>query len=237
MFIDGRLFRTFDQYKLYLLLRSDYPLGLIYSAKNLAKKVSRDQELDDKVSLIGPDKDTAILGKITLKLKDIGELHRAVLNDLNEIHEGLLGISTEDAEWPTFQPEEILVDLVNSTQPGYCFGDEGANGLKKYEDAGLNVLFNHPRFKDRYGCMVSGDKFIPNAVACHDFLRQSSLGMSKVATLLHIGPGNPPRGTESTSQFFRNHPRGNIRNVKIINGELCLVAGYNKTSSLVSYPS
>lgn len=220
------------------MLRSDYPLGVIYSAKNLAKKVARDQHRDDKVDLVGPEMDTAILGRITIKLASIGELYHKVLKEATELQENLFGgIGFGDEEWFSFEVPDRFTDLVNSDRPGYCFGDEEGNNFKRYQDCGLNVLLHHPYFKDRYGCMVADGQFIPNAVACHDFLRQSSEVDSMIAVLFHTGLGSPGRGTESTSQFLRNHPQGNIRNIKIVEGRLCVVGGYNKSSSMVSSPS
>jgi hypothetical protein len=217
------------------LKRSDYALSPIYCTKNLAKTISRDQERADKVNLVGPEKDIAILGKITVKMDSFGELYRKVLDEVNEMQEDLFGgIGFDDPEWFSFEVPDPLVDLVNFAYPGYCFGDEARNDLKKYEYVGLQALFNHPRLKNRYGCMVSNQKFIPNAVACHEFLRRASLARSKLATATHISVGGPARGTEFTAQFLRNHPQGDSRNVKVIEGDLCLVAGYNKTSSMVS---
>ena len=236
--VDDLCSRTYDLYKHMLMLRSDYPLGVIYSAKNLAKRVARSQPRDDNVQLVGPEKDTAILGGITLKLGSIGELYHKVKKEVTDMQEDLFGgIGFDDEEWFSFEVPDRLVDLVNSDRPGYCFGDEGANGLKKYQNCGINVILNHPRFKDRYGCMVADSKFIPNVDACHEFLRKSNEVDSKTAVLFHSSLGSPGRGTESTSQCLRNHPQGNIRNVKIVNGDLCVVGGYNKSSSMVSPPS
>ena len=169
------------------MLRADYPLGQIYSSKNLAKAISVDYERQDKVALVGPEQDTAILGKITIKLASFGELHRKVLDEINQLQDDLLGgIPFDDDEWLSFKVPDRLVDLVNLDHPGYCFGEEEANGLKNYEDCGLKIILHHPWFRDRFGCMVSADKFVPNAVACHDFLRRSSFITSKFLTDLYL---------------------------------------------------
>jgi len=220
------------------MIRSDYPLSAIYSTKNLAKKISRDEPRDDKVNLVGSGKDLAIFGRIAIRMENFGELYRKLLDEVKEMQLDLFGgISFGDEEWMGFKGPEHLVDLVNSRQPGYCFGEEERNDMKKYERVGLKVLFHHPRLKDRYGCMVSPDKFIPNTAACHEFLRRASLARTKLASATHISVGGPARGTEFTAQYLRNHPQGDIRNVKIVDGDLCLVAGYNKSSSAVSCKS
>ena len=217
------------------MIRSDYPLSPIYSTKNLAKKVSQDQERDNKVNFVGAGKETVILGKITVKLGDFGVWYHKLLGELKELQEDLFGgIGFEDEEWISVTVPEDLVDEVNTNSPGFCFGELERNGMKESEEAALRAFFHHPRLKDRYCMMLPGDRFILNAVACHDFLRRSSLMRTKLATLLHISGGGPARGTEFIASYLRNHPQGDLRNVKVVDGELCLVAGYNKSSSMVS---
>lgn len=105
--------------------RSDYLLSPIYSSKNLAKKVLQNQKQANKANLVGPDKDTAILGKITIKMDASGKLYQRILGEVNKLQNDLFGgISFEDKEWFSFKMPDPLVDLVNSGHPGYCFGDE-----------------------------------------------------------------------------------------------------------------
>ena len=227
--------RVYETYKSLLMIRADYPLSLIYSTKNLAKKISHDEDREDKVSLVGPEKNIAILGQITVKPESFGELYRKVKDEAKEIQEDLFGgIGFEDEEWFGFKAPEYLVDEVNSTRPGFCFGDTEHCDMMKYGDRGLKVLFHHPRLKDRYGCVLPDGTFRFNAFACHEFLRLASLARSKLATAVHVSIGGPPRGTEIVANYLRNHPQGDRRNVKIVDGDLCLVGGYNKTSSVVS---
>ena len=203
------------------MLRSDFPLGQIYSTKNLAKKVSRDQDFVDKTNLVGPAKDLAVLGKVSIRLKAFRELYRKLLKELTKMQEDLFGgISFDNDDWIKFEVPDQLADEPGLNNPGYNFGEEETNRLKKYEYAGLNVLLHHPRFKDWYSFMVVGEKFVPNAVTCHNFLKRASLARSKLATLTHILVGGPPRGTESTSHHLRNHPQGDLRNVQVINDDL-----------------
>lgn len=201
----------------------------------MAKKIARDEERETKVSFVGPDKETAILGKITVKLGTFGEWYRKLLEEVKALQVDLFGgIGFENEEWLSVSVPDLLVDEVNMSNPGFFFGELGRNDLKKYEEAGLRILFNHPRLKDRFGTMLRGGRFVLNAVGCHNFLERSSHARTKLATLLHISCGGPARGTEFTGNFLRNHPQGGIRNVMVIDGRLCLVAGYNKSSSIVS---
>ena len=231
---------VYERYKHLLLLQSDYPLSPIYSSKNLAKEVARDTEQTDKVNVIGKEKDLAIFGSIRVRVGGFGDLYRKLLQEIEVMQENLFaGIGFQDREWfSSFAVPQELVDLVNSNQAGYFFGEEKKNDLKRYSDLGIRALLHHPRLKGRYGCMVSQDKFVPNAAACHDFLQRASLTRTKLAVATHISVGGPARGVEFVAQYLRNHPQGDIRNVKAVHGNLCLVGGYNKTTSIVGgYPS
>ena len=206
----------------------------MYSAKNLAKKISRDQERETKVSFVGPGNKTAILGKIKVKVATFGEWYHKLLAELKEMQVDLFGgVGFENEEWVPVTVPDILLDEVNTSTPGFCFGDLDSNHLK-YEDASLRTLFHHPDLKDRFGTMIPSGRFVPNPVGCHNFLARSSHARTKLATLLHISCGGPARGTEITTHYLRNHQQGDIRNVMVIDGRLCLVSGYNKTSSTVS---
>lgn len=186
------------------------------------------------MAFVGQESETAVLGKITIKLRGFGEWYRGQLVELEELQEGVFGgIGFNDKNWIDLTVPDELVDEVNSIRPGFCFIDVERNDLKKHQEAGLRALFHHPRLKDRYGTMLPGGRFVINAVACQDLLHQSEFTRTKLAGLLHFGPGGVGRGTEFTANYIRNHPQGDIRNVKVIDGELCLVGGYNKTTSRV----
>lgn len=137
------------------MIRSDYPLSPIYSTKNLAKKISRDQDRGDRVNFVGPEKTTAILGKITITLKSFGEWYRKQLDELKALQDDLFGgIGFEDEEWISVTVPDDLVDEVNTSHAGFCFAELERNDMKKYEDVGLRALFHHPRLKDRFGTML-----------------------------------------------------------------------------------
>jgi hypothetical protein len=229
--------KVYDQYKHLLMIRSDYPLSPIYSFKNLAKRVARYRERTEEVNMVGAEKDIAILGRISGKIKSFDELYQKLLAEVKELQEDLFRhIGFEDEEWISLEVPNQLKDLVNSGDPGYFFGDDDRKYLKKHEDRGLRALLHHPRLKDRYGCMVSRDRFIPNAVACHDFLRRAWFARSRLAELTHISVGGPARGTKFTAQYLCNHPHSDVRHIKVVDGDMCLVFGYNETSSLVRTP-
>lgn len=102
------------------MIRSDYPLSPIYSTKNLAKKISRDQDRGDRVNFVGPEKTTAILGKITITLKSFGEWYRKQLDELKALQDDLFGgIGFEDEEWISVTVPDDLVDEVNTSHAGF----------------------------------------------------------------------------------------------------------------------
>ena len=192
------------------MIRSDNTLSPVYSTKNLAKSIAEDQERDDKVNYVGPNRETAILGQIAVKLKSFGEWYRKLLDEVKDLQDDLFGgIGFNDDEWLSVTAPDDLVDDVNARQAGYCFADSERNNMKRYEEAGLRALFHHPRLKDRFGFMCADDKLVLNAVACHDFLRRASHARTKLATLIHISGGGPARGTEFTANYLRNHPQDN----------------------------
>ena len=227
--------RAYESHKHLLALQADYPLGFIYQTKNLAKKISMDQIRNVKVDLVGPARDIVVMGSITIRIDSIGVLYRKLLEEINQRQEALFGgIGFNDKEWFDFQRPEFFKDEVGATRAGFFFGELEDNGMLKYRDLGLRALFHHPRLKDRYGCATSGGGFILNAVACHGWLQEADIVRSLLVAAAQISAGGFSRGTEVAASFLRNHPQGDIRNVMIILGQICFVAGYNKTSSSVS---
>jgi hypothetical protein len=227
---------VYEKYKPLLLLQSNYPLSPLFHSKNLAKKISEDQELDHKVSL-STDKQTAVLGSISIHISSFGAMYRGLVAEIEQKQKELFGgVDFEDSEWFGFSVPEIIADNNNQSQPGYFFGDHEANqDFLRYEDLGLKVLFEHPRLKDRYGSVRSSDqKLVLNAIACQDFFHRASEIRSKLASACHISLGGPPRGTEFAANYLKNHPGGDIRNVRFIFSTLCFVSGYNKSSLSVS---
>ena len=180
----------------------------------------------------------AILGSISVKLKSFGKMYRGLLSEVEKMQRELFGgIEFKDDEWFGFSPPEHIADDPNCNQPGYFFADHEFNAFRKYEDMGIKTLFNHPRLHNRYGFVRGKGEITMNAVACNDFLRRAEDARSKLASACHISLGGPPRGTEFAANYLRNHPKGDLRNVNFINGSLCFISGYNKTSHRVSCSS
>jgi len=139
------IYRVYKTYKHLLMIWSDYPLSPIYSTKNLAKKVSRDQEQGDKVSFVGPGNKTAILGKITVKLRSFREWYWKLLDEVKGMQENLFGgIGFNNEEWMSVTVPGELMDEVNVSYPGFCFRELERNNMKKHEDTGLRPSSTMP---------------------------------------------------------------------------------------------
>jgi hypothetical protein len=132
------------------------------------------RECKEEVRLLYPPSCVMIicfqpLCKLTVKLGSFGEWYWKLSDEVKEPQEDTFGgISFKDEEWLLVMVSKGLVDEVNTTCPGFCFGDLERNGIKKYEDAGLRVIFSHPYLKDQFSSMHSGSRFIINAVGCHE---------------------------------------------------------------------
>ena len=163
-------------------------------------------------------------------------MYRGLVGEIEQKEQELFGgIDFEDSEWFGLAIPDIISDDNNETRPRYFFGEHESNqGFHRYEDLGLRVLFQHPRLQGRYGCVRSSDqKLILNTVACQDFLRRASEIRSKLASASLISLGGPPHGTEFSTNYLKNHPGGDIRNVRFVYSTLCFVSGYNKSSMTV----
>jgi hypothetical protein len=162
-------------------------------------------------------------------------MYQALLTEAEEMLRGLFAdVDFQDKDWFGFTVPEDIADDPNQIQPGYFFGEHEFNRFQKYKSMGIKALFNHPRLSGRYGFIRNGDKVVMNPVACQDFLHRAHEARTKLGSACHISLGGPPRGSEFTSNCLKNHPQGDRRNVLFINGGLCFVSGYNKTSQAVS---
>ena len=210
-------------------------LSALYHTKNLAKKMAEDQVFLSKVNIVGQESEIAILGVISVKLKSFGKMYRGLLTEVENLQQGLFGgVSFEDEEWFKFKVPDIIADDPNCIHPGYFFADHEYNDLHKYEEAGINVLLNHPRLCNRFAFVRGGDELVMNVVACHDFLRRAEHARSKLASACHTSLGGPPRGSEFAANYVRNHPRGDVRHVNFIFGSLSLGAtSYFPTNNML----
>jgi hypothetical protein len=128
---------------------------------------------------------------------------------------------------------DTLFDEPGNLTPGFYFGDVSRNNLKQYEKTLAKIVFGNPRLREKYGTVTSEGLLELNQPMCRNFLTEAALIRSLLGSLLHVATSGPYRGTEYTTTCIRNTVDGNSRNVKAILGKLCLVSGYNKTSSAV----
>lgn len=154
-----------------------------------------------------------------------------LLDEIKERRKALLmGIDLEEL----IKCPENLVDEPDNLTPGFYFGDIPGNNLKRYEGMLADLIFRHPMLSKEFAAVNSDQELVLNLPRCHKFLEQVASIRSALGTLLHICTPGPYRGTEYAATCVRNTANGNVRNVQVIFGRLCLVSNYNKTSSVVS---
>jgi len=154
-----------------------------------------------------------------------------LLDEIRERRKKLLeGIDLETI----IQVPNDLLDEPNNISPGFYFGDVKENQLKGYETILSKLILSHPSLGKKLGTVTAEGKLVLNHTWCFEFLQEMESIRSLLGTLLHISTSGPYRGTEYAATCLRNTPEGNSRNIKAIYGRLCIVSGYNKTSSAVS---
>lgn len=173
---------------------------------------------------------TIIIGKSTVTLNDIGNMFHGLLDSHRKSRKELLGgIELEEL----IRIPDNLVDEPNNQTPGFYFGKVPQNKLKRYEGLLAKIIFGHESLKGEYGTVTAEGTLMLNHFKCRKFLEEAAMLRSKLGTLLHICTSGPYRGTEYAASCIRNTANGNPRNIKAILGRLCLVSGYNKTTSAV----
>ena len=165
-----------------------------------------------------------------MELSGIGKMFYSLLNEIKQRTTALLpGIDLEEH----IQLPDYIVDEVNNPSPGFYFGDIEENDLKKYETLLFKLVLDNPELGPKYLTVGEGGKLITNRVACLNFLKEMESIRSILGTLIFICSGSPYCGTKFATTCIRNLPGGNVRNAKFIMGNLALVSGYNKTTTLV----
>jgi len=188
------------------------------------------QEPAINLNIVG-DFQKIIIGKATVTLGDIGVMFHGLLDSIREKRKTLLkGIDLEEL----VTVPDVLVDEPDNRTPGFYFGKVPKNNLKGYERLLANLIFGHKLLKGEYGTLTAGGELKLNLPKCREFLEKVAILRSELGTLLHICTSGPYRGTEYAASCIRNTANGNSRNIKAILGRLCLVSGYNKTTSSVS---
>jgi len=94
--------------------------------------MSEDQVFSSKVTVCGQDMDVAIIGSISVKLRNFGTMYRGLLRQR--------GHNFEDEEWFGFKVPEHIADDPNCIRAGYFFGDHELmfnKGLQQFGDAGV----------------------------------------------------------------------------------------------------
>ena len=222
-------FRTAPPFREYLDLQSDYTLSALYHTRNLLKRLTKMEEHPTNLNLIDNYR-TIIIGKSTVTIDGIGAMFHKLLDSIQQRRQALLrGI---DLEGLVIIPD-ALVDEPDNQTPGFYFGKVQRNELKRYEKLLAKIIFGDGWFQGEYGTVTAEGRLLLNQPKCRKFLEEAAVLRSELGTLLYICTAGPYRGSEYATTCIRNTVNGNPRNVKAILGRLCLVSGYNKTTSSV----
>lgn len=170
---------------------------------------------------------------MVVRLDDIGDMYRALLEEIRSLESKITqGLSDTDNRFQVRLPQ-FPSDEPNDTHIDFFFADLPRNGFVGVGDAMLDIVVNHERFRNQYIVDTGNDRFSHKPAACFELLQQFSHLRSLLFCAMHISSGSPGRASEISSHYLRNAPGGDVRNVKLINGRICFVGGYNKTTHQV----
>ena len=221
----------FAEYKQYVLLEADYPLSHMYSIRNKLKTQAEDEAREPSMVLIGR---TVVIDDVVVDLDGIKGMFQCLLGEIEELEREIT--RGHRGSHPSLRPRlpTAFTDKPNKRDVNFWFASMAENGLEGSQTAMLELLTHHPDFDGIYFQRKGTSDVTINPANCHSFMRKCAYLRLLLWVAVHIGSGGPARGPEITSQTFRNPPRGNVRNLQIINGDLCIVGTYNKTDSQVS---
>ena len=222
---------VFPEYKQYLLLEADYPLSCLYSIRNRLKSQTEDEAREPSMCLLGR---TVVIDDVVVDLDGINGMFQQMLQEIEELERNIThGLSDSH---PSLRPRvpTAFADKPNKHSTDFWFASMRENGLLDSGTAMLKLLVEHPDFHNVYFQTMGASGVRVHAANCHRFMRECARLRLLIWVAVHIGSGGPARGTEILSQTFRNAPRGSVRNLQIINGDLCIAGTYNKTDEQVS---
>ena len=153
----------------------------------------------------------------TIHLADIPTAYSKVLDQAKSLFKWL----TEGIETALTFPYSDIVDDLNNSTPNYSFLQTPL--LKEYRFRLISHLVQSPRFVLR---VVDGD-IEWNKVAAREWMRKAQELNGCLLFLIHVGSGQPARGTEVLSMLFRNMQNVH-RSLFAIPGGLATILGYNK---------
>lgn len=225
---------VFPDYKQYVLLQADYPLSRMYTIRNKLKTQAEDEAREPSMVLKGR---TLVVDDVVVDLDGINGMFQSLLREILElIREITRGLYDSH---PRLRPTlpTAFSDKPNKRDVDFWFASMSENGLRGSQTAMLDLLAHDPAFDGLYFQRKGTSDVSINPANCHCFMRKCAYLRLLLWVGTHMSSGGPARGPEIISQTFRNQPRGNIRNLQIINGDLCIVGTYNKTDGQVSFLS
>ena len=161
----------------------------------------------------------------TIFLDDIPRAYDAVMEQAKSLLQWL----TQGIETALTFPYSNLVDDLNDTTPGYSFLKTPF--LEEYRFRLISHLVQNPKYVLR----VADGNVEWNRVTAGEWMKKAQELNACLLFLIHLGSGQPARGTEILTMLFRNMQ--NVpRSLFAIPGGLASIIGYNKVC-ILSYHS
>lgn len=167
------------------------------------------------------------------KQVQLDRLAGAYHNGIQDLKAKLAAITADIPLWAreALSRADIVDDMTKDT-PGYSFLDNVE--VRKIMSTGLQVKMNTTGWllPPRSSTPASDTRRPWNPYKAKEFMEQSRDIQTLLITLMHIGQGQPARGTEITALLVRNMGDAH-RSLFMLQGSLMTILGYNKVSFLV----
>jgi len=176
----------------------------------------------------GPEHKTIAVRGHTIHLSHIPKMYDAVLKEAQSLFDSL----TERVNTTIPFPYTDIVDDLNNSNPNYSFLDQHNIQLQELRFRGFSAMKS-----SRWRVGVSdGGEIQWNKKEITGWMQRAHKLNQLLLFLLHIGSGQPARGTEMATVLLRNMQHAH-RSLFAIPGGLATIIGYNKASAVISFLS
>ncbi len=166
-------------------------------------------------------KEIAIRGR-TIPLAKIPIAYNEVMDQAQSLFQWL----TQGIETALTFPYSNIVDDLNDSTPGHSFLK--TQFLEQYRFRSITNLLQNPN----YVLGVAEGNVEWNRVTTGEWMKKAQELNACLLFLIHLGSGQPARGTEVLSMLFRNMQNVH-RSIFAIPGGLATILGYNKACILL----
>lgn len=217
-----------DNVRKWLSNNKPSPAMVILNQRALFMSIARNSVIG-KSGHWDKDGQTITYRKTVISLKQIEQFIFRSLKELKDILYNDLLFGKQD--FPSINISEIKDDLGNR-DPGYFFGIDQRNPeLREARSWLLLQISTDPVLRRKF--LKSGLLDDPsfNNTACKEYEAKVMSFLEHLFIVIHLGSGQPARGTEIAGIQFRNEQQA-VRALFVINGEICFNINYNKSQSI-----